>query len=61
MAERIRIKPVLEWRDLWVGVFLDTAKHRIYVLPLPCVGVVIDWSGEQNSQCSSPTQDGRRR
>jgi hypothetical protein len=39
----MRIRPVFAWYDLWVGVFIDTAKQRIFVLPLPCLGVVIDW------------------
>jgi hypothetical protein len=39
----MRIRPVFAWYDLWVGVFIDTAKRRIFVLPLPCLGVVIDW------------------
>ena len=39
----MRIRPVFAWYDLWVGVFIDTAERRIFVLPLPCLGVVIDW------------------
>jgi hypothetical protein len=33
---------LFEPRDLWIGVYLDT-RRRIYVLPLPCVGVVIHY------------------
>ena len=29
--------------DLWVGIFIDHAKRRVYVLPLPCLGIVIHW------------------
>jgi len=35
------IKPVFAWHVLWIGVFIDTAKQRVYVFPLPCLGVVI--------------------
>lgn len=29
------------WFDLWVGVFIDKPKRRVYVFPIPCFGVVI--------------------
>lgn len=37
------IRFMFEWRDLWVGLFLDTAKRRIYILPIPIFGVRIDY------------------
>ena len=37
----MRIKPLFAWYDIWVGVFVDTKKGKIYILPLPCIGVVI--------------------
>ena len=39
----MRIRPILAWYDLWVGVFIDRAKRRVYVFPLPCVGLVVSW------------------
>lgn len=41
---RLRLRPMFAWYDLWVGVFIDRAKRRAYVFPLPCLGVVVDWS-----------------
>ena len=35
---------LFEPRDLWMGFFVDTKKHRLYFLPIPCAGVVFDWS-----------------
>lgn len=35
------VRLMFNWRDLWVGVFLDHKKHRIYVLPVPMFGIVI--------------------
>ena len=35
------IKPLFAWYDLWVGVFWDGQKRKLYILPLPCIGVVI--------------------
>lgn len=36
------IRPIFAWYDLWVGAFWDAGKRRLYILPLPCIGVVID-------------------
>lgn len=40
---RLRVRPMFAWYDLWVGVFIDRAKRRVYVFPLPCLGVVVTW------------------
>lgn len=42
-SSRISIKPIFAWYDLWIGFFWDGAKRRLYVLPLPCIGVVIQF------------------
>ena len=34
------IRPIFASYDFWVGVFWDRKKLRLYVLPLPCIGVV---------------------
>lgn len=30
---------VFAWYDMWVGVFWDGKKGKLYVLPFPCVGL----------------------
>lgn len=35
------IKPVFAWYDLWVGAYWCSAKRRLYVFPVPMLGVVI--------------------
>jgi hypothetical protein len=37
------VRPLFAWYDLWVGAFWDRKSKRLYVLPLPCVGVVIQF------------------
>lgn len=44
------IRPLFAWYDLWVGVFIDLKRRRVYVLPLPCIGVVIEWKGSSDGQ-----------
>lgn len=38
----MKIKPLFAWYDLWIGAFWDKAKRRLYVLPLPCIGVIFE-------------------
>lgn len=42
----MKIRPLLAWYDLWIGVYVDRVNRRVYVLPLPCIGVVIEWTGK---------------
>lgn len=44
------IKPLFAWYDLWVGAFWDGRKRRLYVLPLPCIGVVIQFQSRGEAQ-----------
>ncbi len=37
------IKPIFAWYDFWVGMFWDSAKRRLYILPLPMVGIVLQF------------------
>ncbi len=38
-----QVRPVCKWHDLGVGAFWDGEKQRLYLLPLPCLGVLLDW------------------
>lgn len=38
------IKPLFAWYDLWVGAFWDRKQRKLYILPLPMVGVVITFN-----------------
>lgn len=37
------IKPIFAWYDLWVGAFWDRKSRKLYILPLPCVGIVLEF------------------
>lgn len=38
-----RVTPLFAWYDLWIGAYWDRKSRSLYVLPLPCVGLVIHW------------------
>jgi hypothetical protein len=37
------IKPIFAWYDLWVGAFWDGAKRRLYIFPVPMLGIMIQF------------------
>lgn len=37
------IKPIFAWYDIWVGAYWDRSNLKLHVLPLPCIGVVIQF------------------
>ena len=39
----MKIRPLIKWFDMWIGVFVDTRGKRVYILPIPCVGIVVEW------------------
>lgn len=39
----MRVKPIFAWYDLWIGVFWDRKAHKLYVFPMPCVGLVLEF------------------
>lgn len=39
MIKRVTLK--WAWYDLWVGLFIDTAKKRVYICPLPTILITI--------------------
>ena len=56
-----RIRFVREWCDLRVGVFWDRKKRWLYVLPVPCLGLRLEWpqrvfrvtNGDESFSCES--------
>jgi hypothetical protein len=38
-----RITLLVAWYDIWIGLFIDRAKRRAYLFPLPCVGLIYNW------------------
>jgi hypothetical protein len=39
----MKVYPVFCWYDLWVGAYIDRYKRRLYLFPLPMLGLVVQW------------------
>lgn len=39
----MKVRPVFAWYDLWVGIYWDRASRKLYLLPVPCCGVCLEW------------------
>lgn len=37
------VRGVAAWYDGWIGYYWDRAKRRLYLLPLPCLGIYIQF------------------
>lgn len=35
-------EPVVAWFDCWIGLFYDVQRKRLYIFPIPMVGLRID-------------------
>ncbi len=41
------ISPLFAWYDFWIGAFWDRKARKLYLLPIPCVGVVIQFARKE--------------
>lgn len=53
----MKITFLFAWYDLWVGIFYDKDKRKLYVLPIPCVGVIIHFNKKEISHTDDPYKD----
>lgn len=54
----MKIRPIFAWYDIWIGAYWDRIHWRLYILPIPCAGIVIDF--ERFSPLSEEERDARR-
>lgn len=40
----MRVSLLFEWRDLWIGFFYDNKKNWLYILPIPCFGIILKFN-----------------
>ncbi|HUU54525.1 MAG TPA: hypothetical protein VMY87_06350 [Armatimonadota bacterium] len=39
-----RVRIVLAWFDIWIGAYWNREKRRLYLFPIPCVGLRVDFA-----------------
>jgi hypothetical protein len=44
------IRPVFAWYDFWIGAYWDRSRCRLYVLPLPMCGFVIQFGRRKDAR-----------
>ena len=40
---KMRCRVVFDWCDLWIGAFWDRRRRRLFLFPLPCIGLCIEF------------------
>lgn len=38
----MKIRVIWKWYDIWVGLFIDKPKKKVYIFLLPTLGIVIE-------------------
>lgn len=46
--KRMKIQPIFAWYDLWIGLYWDRTKRRLYILPLPCIGLYVQFKEDKS-------------
>ena len=55
-----RARLMFAWYDLWLGVFVDKDRRRVYVFPIPMFGVCFEfrrwfWSRDTSTDAAQTT------
>lgn len=40
----MKIQLIVKWYDMWIGMFWDSKNKWLYILPIPCMGIILKFS-----------------
>lgn len=40
----MKISAFFAWYDIWIGVFIDAKKRAVYVCPIPCCVIKLEFN-----------------
>lgn len=43
----MRVTPFFRWYDLWIGLYIDRQGCALYICPLPCIGLKVQYGSVQ--------------
>jgi len=50
----MKIEFLFAWYDLWIGFFWNKEKKWLYILPLPCTGIILKFSEKKLWDSNDP-------
>lgn len=53
----MRVRFIAAWYDLWVGAYWDRRRRRLYLLLVPCLGIVIHFGSNTDGQNEDDDED----
>lgn len=39
----MKVKVIFAWYDIWIGIFIDKTKKKVYIFPIPMIGIVVNY------------------
>lgn len=42
----MRFRLIFAWYDFWIGAFWDRPKRRLYIFPVPMIGLMVEFPNE---------------
>jgi hypothetical protein len=45
----MKVRLLFEPCDLWIGAYWDRKRRRLYLLPVPCFGLVLQFKDRKDS------------